>query len=78
MFFWYFFKKKLNVMRINYYDIMYIYFVNVKIKVIVFPRTNVVSKTRLFYGEKEGFLVIVWLFVTKVIIQYNLPFVIQA
>lgn len=45
-------------MRINYYDIMYIFFVNLKIKVIVFPRTNV-SKTRSFYEEKEGFLVIV-------------------
>lgn len=53
-----FLKKKLNVMRINYYDIMYIFFVNLKIKVIVFPRTNV-SKTRSFYEEKEGFLVIV-------------------
>lgn len=59
LFFGIFLKKKLNVMRINYYDIMYIFFVNLKIKVIVFPRTNVVSKTRLFSGEKEGFLVIV-------------------
>lgn len=59
LFFGIFLKKKLNVMRINYYDMMYIFFVNLKIKVIVFPRTNVVSKTRLFSGEKEGFLVIV-------------------
>lgn len=59
LFFGIFLKKKLNVMRINYYDMMYIFFVNLKIKVIVFPRTNVVSKTRLFYGETEGFLVIV-------------------
>lgn len=59
LFFGIFLKKKLNVMHINYYDIMYIFFVNLKIKVIVFLRTNVASKTRLFYGEKEGFLVIV-------------------
>lgn len=49
-----------------------------KVKTILFFKELTDFQKSDYFMEKGGFLYIVWLFGTKVIIEYSLPFVVQA